>query len=81
MPPKARAALVAACVLWAVSFVTTKNANISEVQRFLVLHGKVDDKGKGYHDDFMNVPLDVDGDGAAPPERSRRVLASKRVVY
>lgn len=27
------------------SFVTTKNTDISEVQRFLVLHGKVDDKG------------------------------------
>jgi hypothetical protein len=27
------------------------------------LEGKVDDKGKGYHDDFMNAPLDVDGDG------------------
>lgn len=27
------------------------------------LAGKVDDQGKGYHDDFMNLPLDVDGDG------------------
>ena len=27
------------------------------------LKGKVDDKGKGYHHDFMNGPLDVDGDG------------------
>ena len=27
------------------SFVTTKNTDLSEVQRFLVLHGKVDDKG------------------------------------
>jgi hypothetical protein len=27
------------------SFVSTKNANVSEVQRFLVLHGKVDPKG------------------------------------
>ena len=27
------------------SFVTTKNADIAEVQRFLVLHGKVDRKG------------------------------------
>jgi len=25
--------------------------------------GKVDDKGKGYWRDFMNAPLDVDGDG------------------
>jgi len=23
----------------------------------------VDEKGKGYYDDFMNIPLDVDGDG------------------
>ena len=29
-----------------VSFVTTKNASVSEVQRFLVLHGKVDGKGQ-----------------------------------
>ncbi|UMZ13449.1 YceI family protein [Pseudomonas sp. MPFS] len=28
-----------------ISFVTTKNASICEVQRFLVLHGKVDGKG------------------------------------
>jgi len=27
------------------------------------LSGKVDDLGKGYVDDFMNLPLDVDGDG------------------
>ena len=27
------------------------------------LSGKVDDNGKGYVDDFMNLPLDVDGDG------------------
>lgn len=27
------------------------------------LAGKVDDKGIGYHDDFANLPLDVDGDG------------------
>ena len=27
------------------SFVTTKNTDLSEVHRFLVLHGKVDDKG------------------------------------
>lgn len=26
------------------------------------LAGSVDDQGKGYHDDFMNLPLDVDGD-------------------
>ena len=27
------------------------------------LKGKVDDKGKGYMSDFMNLPLDFDGDG------------------
>ena len=27
------------------------------------LAGEVDAAGKGYHDDFMNLPLDVDGDG------------------
>ncbi len=27
------------------------------------LTGSVDDKGKGYYDDFMNVAMDVDGDG------------------
>lgn len=27
------------------------------------LKGKVDDQGKGYNWDFMNVPMDVDGDG------------------
>lgn len=27
------------------------------------LSGTVDDQGKGYYDDFMNLPLDVDGDG------------------
>jgi hypothetical protein len=27
------------------------------------LAGNVDGKGKGYYDDFMNLPIDVDGDG------------------
>jgi hypothetical protein len=27
------------------------------------IDGSVDDQGKGYLDDFMNLPLDVDGDG------------------
>jgi hypothetical protein len=27
------------------------------------LEGTVDEAGKGYHDDFMNLPLDMDGDG------------------
>lgn len=32
-------------------------------QQIRTIPGKVDDNGKGYHDDFMNAPLDVDGDG------------------
>ncbi|MFH0065587.1 hypothetical protein ACG3P0_34480, partial [Pseudomonas aeruginosa] len=28
------------------SFISTKNATLSEVGRFLVMHGKVDDKGQ-----------------------------------
>ena len=31
--------------------------------RIRTLDGAVDDQGKGYHDDFANLPLDVDGDG------------------
>jgi len=31
--------------------------------KYRKLRGKVDDKGKGYWDDFANLPLDVDGDG------------------
>lgn len=27
------------------------------------LSGSVDEQGKGYYDDFMNLPVDVDGDG------------------
>ena len=27
------------------------------------LSGSVDEQGKGYYDDFMNLPIDVDGDG------------------
>jgi len=31
--------------------------------QFRTVEGKVDDSGKGYYWDFMNEPLDVDGDG------------------
>jgi len=34
-----------------------KPVQICEVQ------GDVDESGKGYHDDFMNAPIDADGDG------------------
>ncbi len=32
-------------------------------QKIRTLKGKVDEQGKGYNWDFMNAPLDVDGDG------------------
>lgn len=32
-------------------------------QQVRKIGGSVDDKGKGYFDDFMNLPVDVDGDG------------------
>ena len=32
-------------------------------QNIRELSGKVDEEGKGYYDDFMNVVMDVDGDG------------------
>ena len=34
-----------------------------EPVKIRTLAGEVDDQGKGYVDDFMNLPLDVDGDG------------------
>lgn len=34
-----------------------------KMQKIRTLEGKVDDQGKGYYWDFMNLPLDVDGDG------------------
>ncbi len=35
----------------------------SKPQKIRTMVGKVDDKGKGYWRDFMNGPIDVDGDG------------------
>jgi hypothetical protein len=32
-------------------------------QKIRTLDGSVDESGKGYHDDFMNAAMDVDGDG------------------
>jgi hypothetical protein len=32
-------------------------------QKIREVSGSVDDQGKGYHDDFMNLAVDVDGDG------------------
>ncbi|MCM8537490.1 MAG: VCBS repeat-containing protein [Lentisphaeraceae bacterium] len=34
-----------------------------QAHKYRELRGSVDDKGKGYFDDFMNIPMDVDGDG------------------
>ncbi|MFJ2363958.1 YceI family protein [Pseudomonas sp. NPDC087697] len=53
------------------SFISTKNANISEVQRFLVLHGKVDAKGQAQ----VQVELESVNSGIAlRDERMRKEL-------
>jgi hypothetical protein len=53
------------------SFVSTKNAHVSEVQRFLVLHGKVDPKGLAQ----VEVELDSISSGIAlRDERMRNNL-------
>jgi hypothetical protein len=49
------------------SFVSTKNANISEVQRFLVLHGKVDPDGKA------EVEVELDSINSGIPLRDERM--------
>ncbi|MVV50987.1 YceI family protein [Pseudomonas sp. PB120] len=49
------------------SFVSTKNANISEVQRFLVLHGKVDSKG------LAEVEVELDSVNSGIPLRDERM--------
>ncbi|MFJ7143175.1 MAG: YceI family protein [Pseudomonas protegens] len=50
-----------------VSFVTTKNASISEVQRFLVLHGKVDAKGQA------QLQIELDSVSSGIPLRDERM--------
>jgi hypothetical protein len=53
------------------SFVSTKNANVSEVQRFLVLHGKVDPEGLAQ----VEVELESINSGIAlRDERMRKEL-------
>jgi hypothetical protein len=53
------------------SFISTKNAHISEVQRFLVLHGKVDPKGMAQ----VQVELESVNSGIAlRDERMRKDL-------
>jgi hypothetical protein len=49
------------------SFVSTKNAHIAEVQRFLVLHGKVDDQG------LANVEVELDSINSGIPLRDERM--------
>ena len=49
------------------SFVSTKNANVSEVQRFLVLHGKVDPGGKA------EVEVELDSINSGIPLRDERM--------
>ncbi|MHC8385910.1 YceI family protein [Pseudomonas sp. LB3P14] len=49
------------------SFISTKNTNISEVQRFLVLHGKVDPKG------LAQVEVEVDSVNSGIPLRDERM--------
>ncbi|MDN4546840.1 YceI family protein [Pseudomonas sp. C32] len=49
------------------SFVSTKNANVSEVQRFLVLHGQVDPKG------LARVEVELDSINSGIPLRDERM--------
>ncbi|WP_166364309.1 YceI family protein [Pseudomonas akapageensis] len=49
------------------SFVTTKNVDIAEVQRFLVLHGKVDRKG------VAKVQVEMESISSGVPLRDERM--------
>ena len=49
------------------SFISTKNTNISEVQRFLVLHGKVSPKG------LAEVEVEMDSVNSGIPLRDERM--------
>ena len=49
------------------SFISTKNTNISEVQRFLVLHGKVDPKG------LAQVQVELESVNSGVPLRDERM--------
>lgn len=49
------------------SFVSTKNANVSEVQRFLVLHGKVDPQG------LAQVEVELESVNSGIPLRDERM--------
>lgn len=49
------------------SFITTQNANIANVHRFLVLHGKVDRKGQA------QLRIEMDSVNSAVPLRDERM--------
>ena len=49
------------------SFVSSKNANVSEVQRFLVLHGKVDPEG------LAQVEVELESINSGIPLRDERM--------
>ena len=49
------------------SFITTQNANVAAVHRFLVLHGKVDRKGQA------QVRIEMDSVNSAVPLRDERM--------
>jgi len=49
------------------SFVSTQNANVSEVQRFLVLHGKVDPQG------LAQVEVELESINSGIPLRDERM--------
>ena len=49
------------------SFISTKNATLSEVGRFLVMHGKVDDKGQA------RLRVELDSVSSGIPLRDERI--------
>ena len=49
------------------SFITTQNANVANVHRFLVLHGKVDSKG------LAQLRIEMDSVNSAVPLRDERM--------
>lgn len=49
------------------SFITTQNANVSQVHRFLVLHGKVDRKGQA------QLRIEMDSVNSAVPLQDERM--------
>ena len=49
------------------SFITTQNANVADVHRFLVLHGKVDRKG------LAQLRIEMDSVNSAVPLRDERM--------